>query len=97
MKSLEEKKKMNMNMTNSIDNNKLESISFVNNNQDISEISKSFKKKMHIKRNCNYYPNLHSYLNNNVIHKKLINKNMSLSTINYNQVDDFSSHLNKKS
>ena len=97
MKSLEEKKKMNMNMTNSIDNNKLESISFVNNNQDISEISKSFKKKMHIKRNCNYYPNLHSYLNNNVINKKLINKNMSLSTINYNQVDDFSSHLNKKS
>ena len=98
MKTLEEKKKVNMNnTTNSIDNNKLESFSFVNNNnQDISEISKSIKKKMHIKRNCSYYPNLHSYLNNNVIHKKLINKNMSLSTINYNQVD-FSSHLNKKS
>ena len=49
MKSLEEKNKTNMNMTNSIDNNKLDSISFIHNNHDNSELSKSFKKKMRIK------------------------------------------------
>ena len=96
MKSLEEKNKTNMNMTNSIDNNKLDSISFIHNNHDNSELSKSFKKKMRIKRNSNCGPNLNSYLNNNIIHKKMNNKNMSLSTINYNQVD-FSSHVNKRS
>ena len=92
IKSLEESK--NLNITNSIDN-KSESFSFVNNNQNIFENGKNKKRKLFVKNiKKNHYIN--SSVDNNINHKKFINRNMSLSTINYNQLE-YNTNVIKKS
>lgn len=92
IKSLEESKILNI--TNSIDN-KSESFSFVNNNQNIFENGKNKKRKIFVKNiKKNHYIN--SSVDNNIINKKLINRNMSLSTINYNQLE-YNTNVIKKS
>ena len=92
IKSLEESK--NLNITNSIDN-KSESFSFVNNNQNIFENGKNKKRKIFVKNiKKNHYIN--SSVDNNINHKKFINRNMSLSTINYNQLE-YNTNVIKKS
>ena len=92
IKSLEESKILNI--TNSIDN-KSESFSFVNNNQNIFENGKNKKTKLFVKNiKKNHYIN--SSVDNNINHKKFINRNMSLSTINYNQLE-YNTNVIKKS
>jgi hypothetical protein len=92
IKSLEESK--NLNITNSIDN-KSESFSFVNNNQNIFENGKNKKRKIFVKNmKKNHY--ISSSVDNNINHKKFINRNMSLSTINYNQLE-YNTNVIKKS
>ena len=68
IKSLEESK--NLNITNSIDN-KSESFSFINNNQNIFENGKNKKRKIFVKNiKKNHYIN--SSVDNNINHKKFI-------------------------
>ena len=93
IKSLEASK--NLNITNSIDN-KSESNSFLNNNQNnIFENGNNKKRKIFVKNiKKNHY--LNSSVDNNIIHKKFINRNMPLSTINYNQLE-YNTNIVKKS
>ena len=93
LKNLEDKRAININ--NSMENNKSESASFINSNPNVSDLIKNSSKKLYIK-NIKRHHNFHSSASNNIIYKKLMNKNISLSTINYNQLE-YNSNINKKS
>ena len=83
LKSLEEKKSNNNN--NSIDNN-FSAISLIHNNKVLSEFKKNTNQRMFIKNvKKNHF--ISSSLNNSINHKKFLNKNLSLSSINYNNMD----------
>ena len=97
IKSIEIRKTIN----NSIDkNNKSESISFIGSNQDFLDICQKKSKKIsirNIKRNNNFSHYFNSSINNNIIHKKFIKRNMSLSSMNNNSQIEVSSYINRKS
>jgi len=96
IKTIEIRKTIN----NSIDkNNKSESISFIGGNQDFLDLCKKKSKKIsirNIKRNNNFSHYFNSSINNNLIHKKFIKRNMSLSSMNNSQIEG-SSFINRKS
>lgn len=84
-------------INNSIDNNRSESY-FINSNREISDLSKNTQRRIHIKnikKKCNINPCFHSSISESINNKKVMNRNMSLSTINCDQLD-YNSYLNKK-
>ena len=92
LKNFEEKKSIKNN--NSIDNIS-GSISFIQNNKELSEYKKSNNKRIFIKNiKRNHFAN--SSLNNSINHKNFFNKNMSLSMINYNHID-YNTNIKKSS
>ena len=95
LKNFENRKYIIIN--NSIDNNRSESY-FINSNREVSDLSKNIEKRIHIKnikKKCNLNQCFHSSISESINNRKVINRNTSLSTINYNQLD-LNSNLNKK-